>query len=114
MNTPTPSRATIRAQQRIARQLADIDYALPGSVVERMMRCGSHHCRCRAHPPQLHGPYLQWTRKLNGKTVTKMLSAEQLERYQPWLDNAQRLRKLVHDLETLTLQAVERAEGWGS
>lgn len=114
MTTPTPSRATARARQRIARQLATIDYALPGSIVTRMMRCGNRGCRCRADPPQLHGPYLQWTRKVDGKTVTRMLTAEQLQRYQPWLDNAQRLRKLVHQLETLTTQTVEHAQGWGS
>jgi hypothetical protein len=114
VNLPRPARADARAQQRIARQLAAIDYALPGSVVERMMRCGNHRCRCRADPPQLHGPYLQWTRKIDGKTATKMLSAEQFNRYQPWLDNAQQLRELVHELEALTTRAVERAEGWGS
>lgn len=115
MTTPTrPSRAATRAQQRIARELAQIDYALPGSIVTRMMRCGNRGCRCRADPPQLHGPYLQWTRKTDGKTVTKILTVEQLERYQPWLDNAHRLRELVHQLEALTLRAVERAEGWGS
>ena len=114
MSTPQPGRAIARAQQRIAAQLAEIDYALPGSVVTRMMRCGNRGCRCRADPPQLHGPYLQWTRKIDGKTVTRMLIAEQLHRYQPWLDNAQRLRELVHELETLTTRAAEQAEAWGS
>lgn len=114
MSTPRPGRASVRAQQRIAAQLAEIDYALPGSVVTRMMRCGNRGCRCRADPPQLHGPYQQWTRKIDGKTVTRMLTAEQVDRYQPWLDNAQRLRELVHELEALTTRAVERAEGWGS
>lgn len=114
MNTPRPSRASARAQQRITAQLAKIDYALPGSIVTRMMRCGNRGCRCRADPPQLHGPYLQWTRKIDGKTVTRILSTEQLDRYQPWLDNARRLRELVRELEALTTRAVEQAEGWGS
>jgi len=115
MPSPAPDRATRRAQQRIARQLATIDYALPGSVTERMMRCGSPRCaRCKHDPPELHGPYLQWSRKVHGKTVSKMLTPEQFERYQPWLDNARRLRELVTELEILTLHAVERAEGWGS
>lgn len=115
MTTPTPDRATRRARQRIARELARIDYALPGSVVERMMRCGSPRCaRCKTDPPQLHGPYIQWSRKVNGKTVSKMLSPEQAARYQPWLDNARQLRELVTELEALTTQTVEHAEGWGS
>ena len=103
-----------QTQQRIATELARIDWALPGSITTRMMRCGKKRCRCKNEPPELHGPYLQWTRTVDGKTVTKLLTAEQLDRYRPWLDNASRLRRLVHELETLTVRAVENAEGWGS
>jgi hypothetical protein len=102
------------ARQRIAAALASIDWALPGSVVERRMRCGKRNCRCKNDPPLLHGPYLQWTRTVDGKTVTKLLTPEQLSRYRPWLDNATRLRHLVTELEALTVQAVIGAEGWGS
>ncbi len=107
-----PSPAQRRAQQRLARQLADIGFALPGTISVRQMRCGKQRCRCKADPPQLHGPYIQWTRTVHGKTVTKLLAPEQLDRYQPWIDNARKLRELVTDLETLTVQAVHHAEGW--
>jgi hypothetical protein len=102
------------AQQRITSGLASIDWALPGSIVERRMRCGKQRCRCKHDPPQLHGPYIQWTRTVDGKTVTKLLTPEQLSRYQPWLDNAARLRDLVTELEALTIQAAKHAEGWDS
>ena len=102
------------AQQRITSGLAAIDWALPGSIVERRMRCGKRRCRCKNEPPQLHGPYIQWTRTVDGKTVTKLLTPEQLSRYQPWLDNAARLRTLVTALEALTVRAIKHAEGWGT
>jgi hypothetical protein len=108
----TPSPAHHRAQQRLARQLAEIDFALPGTISVREMRCGKKRCRCKADPPQLHGPYIQWTRTVHGKTVTKLLAPEQLARYQPWIDNARKLRQLTGDLEALTIQAVHHAEGW--
>ena len=114
MNPPQLDPVTQRAQQRIAAELSAIDFALPGSIVKRMMRCGKQHCRCKDDPPRLHGPYLQWTRKSNGKTVTKMLTVQQLDRYQDWLNNAGRLRRLVNELETLTIQTVKQTEGWGS
>jgi hypothetical protein len=102
-----------RRARRLRDELAGIDFVLPGSLVERRMRCGNPNCRCRADPPELHGPYLQWTRRgAHGKTVTRYLSAEQVERYQPWFDNARRLRSLVSELEELSLRIVERAEGW--
>ncbi|MDN5763990.1 MAG: hypothetical protein L0H41_16955 [Microlunatus sp.] len=103
-----------RTQRRIAAQLATIDWALPGTITERMMRCGKKGCRCGQGPPHLHGPYLQWTRTVNGKTVTKLLTREQLDRYQPWLDNARQLRALTSELEALTTQTVTDAEGWGA
>ena len=34
---------------------------LPGSLIERTMRCGKANCHCHAEPPELHGPYLQWS-----------------------------------------------------
>ena len=114
MHPPQPDPATLRTQQRIAAELSAIDFALPGSIAERMMRCGQRRCRCKDDPPRLHGPYLQWTRKTNGKTVTKMLTAQQLDRYQAWLDNASRLRRLISELEALTIETVRQAEGWGS
>jgi hypothetical protein len=96
----------------IARRLAEAGLAMPGSLTERSMRCGKPACRCAQDPPQLHGPYHQWTRKIDGKTVTVNLTAEQAARYQPWFANAQALRTLVSELEELTLRIASQAEGW--
>ena len=107
---PAVPNAERRARKRLAAALADIDFVLPGSIVVRHTRCGKTACRCRADPPELHGPYIQWTRKVEGKTVTRLLSPDQLERYQPGFDNARRLRELIAQLEALSLRATEQAE----
>lgn len=99
-------------QQRLATALAEIGFALPGSLLVRHMRCGKQTCRCKADPPQLHGPYYQWTRTAAGKTITRHLTTEQAQRYQPWFDNARRLRQLITELETLSTTIAERAEHW--
>jgi hypothetical protein len=108
----TPSRRKRPAARRLAAAIEEIDAVLPGSIVVRTMRCGKAACRCKDDPPTLHGPYIQWTRTVEGKTVTKYLSEEQLERYQPWFDNAKRLRELVNDLEAASLRDIEVTEGW--
>ena len=82
-----------------------------GSVVVRHTRCGKQRCACKEDPPALHGPYLQWTRTVKGKTVTRILTEEQLTRYQPWFDNAKRLKELVAKLEAASLHALEQTEG---
>ena len=81
---------------------------LSGSLVERLTRCGSTGCRCHADPPQLHGPYLTWTRKVDNKTVTRTLDTAQADALRPLLDNlSRRLRELTTELEALALQQVK-------
>jgi hypothetical protein len=108
--SPTPAQRTRAA--RIARELAALDFALPGTLADRMTRCGYANCRCHADPPRLHGPYHQWTRKKNGKTSTRILSDEQLADYQPWFDNHRRLRELIAELEELSLAIAEADPRW--
>lgn len=93
-------------------QLAELGFCLPGSLSTRKLRCGNPRCRCRADPPKLHGPYTYWTRKVGGRTVAQLLSAEQLDRYRPWIENDRRLRQLVAQLEALAIQTAQDAEGW--
>ena len=96
---------------RFTAQLTGLDYALPGTLARRFMRCGKTSCRCKAAPPTLHGPYLHWTRTVAGKTVTRSLTPDQARRYQAWFDNARRLRDLLGELEARSLRAFEDAEG---
>ena len=71
------------------------------------MRCRSPGCHCHADPPHLHGPYWFWTRKVEAKTVSRVLSAEQVDEYRSWSDTDRRLRALVRELEQIAIAAVE-------
>ena len=87
----------------LAAEIAGLGLPVPGSLVERSTRCGNVNCRCHADPPELHGPYLSWTRKVQGKTVTRTLSPVQAEQLRPMLENGRRLREIVAEQETLGL-----------
>ena len=67
MPKSTPALTDETDPRRLAAAIAAIDAVLPGSIVIRRMRCGKAACRCKADPPTLHGPYIQWTRKVAGK-----------------------------------------------
>ena len=103
MDSVSPTRRQQARSARIAAELASLGLALPGTLIERHVRCGKPGCRCHADPPALHGPYWQWTRKGAGKTVTRLVPDEQLDDYRQWLDNDRRLRALIAELEALTL-----------
>jgi hypothetical protein len=98
--------------RELTEQLTELGFCLPGSLSTRKLRCGNPRCRCRADPPQLHGPYTYWTRKVAGRTVAQLLSPEQAERYRPWIENDRRLRQLVRELEALAIDTAQTAEGW--
>lgn len=110
MTHPEPPQAWAATRRALADAMGHIDGVLPGSVVVRHVSCGKPRCACRADPPALHGPYIQWTRTVAGKTETRLLTEDQLARYQPWFDNARRIKDLVAKLETVSLKAVEQAE----
>ena len=89
-------RGADQARAAIQAALGQIGFALPGSITICRTRCGKARCACKADPPALHGPYIQWTRTVNSKTVTR------------------RLRALAAELEALSLTEMARAEGWAT
>ena len=99
----SPDRGQRARAARIAAELSAVGLALPGTLIQRHVRCGKPRCACHADPPALHGPYWQWTRKVAGKTITRLVPDEQVADYRQWIDNDRRLRALVAELEALTL-----------
>ncbi len=112
MTQDTDPHQQLRTQIHAA--IAALGPCLPGTISARRLRCGNPRCRCRDEThDQRHGPYHYWTRKISGKTASKLLSPQQAERYRPWLQNDKRLHDLVRELETLSIRAAQQAEGWG-
>lgn len=122
MGDPSGKGAVVRLSTEQRHELADIARelsaiarsgpALPGSIAERMTRCGRANCACHADPPRRHGPYFHWTRKVAAKTVGRWLSAEQAEDYRQLIDNGRRLRDLVARIESIGLEVAEADPRW--
>jgi hypothetical protein len=43
----------------------------------------------------MHGPYWQWTAKIESKTVTRRLSQSEAGIYQEWIVNDRQLRAII-------------------
>ncbi len=91
----------------LAAQIAQIGIIAAGSVTRRFTRCTSVGCRCNADPPTPHGPYWQWTAKVNGKTVTKRLTAQEAALYREWIGNDRRIRALLDQIRKVDAKAAE-------
>ncbi len=93
--------------RKLAAQLATIGLIHSGSVTRRYTRCATPGCKCHADPPQPHGPYYQWTAKINGKTVTRRLSESEAQLYQEWIANDRQLRRLIQQMRQIAAKAAE-------
>lgn len=94
-----------RRYRELARQLAGLGYIAAGSVAPRYNRCGKPNCGCHADPPRLHGPYYQWTAKINGKTVNKRLSEHEAALYTEWISNDRQIRALLTQMREVAAKA---------
>jgi hypothetical protein len=92
--------------EALKRQVGELAYVMPGSVVRRTKRCGHPGCQCHLGPEFEHGPYYQWTRKIQAKTVTRVLNPTEARLYQEFIRNGQRLRKLVSRMYEISGRAV--------
>ena len=88
-------------------KLTDIDFVLHGSVTKHYMKCGRAGCRCMSEQPVLHGPYHDWTRRVDGKTVTVRLTEAQAGIISEWIRNMRRVEEIVSEIEKLTLKAAK-------
>jgi len=100
---------TQKNYQQLQRALAGIGYFRRGTLLKRFMACGKPGCACQATPPRLHGPYYQWTRKVDGKTVTVRLSREQADLMAGWIATGRELDRIVAEMERISLQVTDRA-----
>jgi hypothetical protein len=96
-----------RRHRELTAQIAEIGIVAAGSVTCRYTRCTSVGCRCNADPPTPHGPYWQWTAKVNGKTVTKRLTDREAQLYQAWIGNDRRIKTLLNQIRKVDAKAAD-------
>jgi hypothetical protein len=97
-----------RRYTALQQQIAQLGFFRRGTLGRIFQRCGKSGCRCMADPPQLHGPYMQWTRKVAGKTVTVRVPPPQIELFQEWIANSRQLDRLLVVMQKISLRATER------
>jgi len=92
----------------LKRSIGELGYFRYGSLTRRFMPCGKPGCRCQAVPPELHGPYYQWTRKVDGKTVTVRLTRSQARLLDTWIAQGRRLDRILAQMQRVSHRATDR------
>ena len=90
------------AYAALRRELADAGFLWVGTVLHQLQICGKPSCSCRKDKSLRHGPYYVWTRKVRGKTVTRMLTEAEGRLYTEWIQNRRRLDRTITRMMSLS------------
>ena len=89
--------------REIAAQVADIGFIASGSLDPALHPL--RHRACHADPPRRHGPYWQWTAKVNAKTIPRRITPTEADLYQEWIANDRHLRHLTTQMRDIAAMA---------
>lgn len=92
---------------QIKTELAQLGPLRPGHLSQQYNVCGTPGCRCKAEPPEKHGPYYQISYTWQGKSSSQFVRRENLTAVQQQLRNYQRLRALLDEWIGLGLAAAK-------
>lgn len=70
---PDPLSAFVDDRSTLLQQISELGDFQPGSITSASRRCGSSSCHCAKLNDPGHGPHVQLTQKIDGKTVTRNL-----------------------------------------
>ena len=88
-------RSLERQIEKVKQDLMRLDRLRMGSLSEQYNVCGTPGCRCKASPPEKHGPYYQLSYTRKGKSTTRFIRKPNLAVVKRQLRNYARLRSLV-------------------
>jgi len=92
----TRREATLERQiEKVQRDLVALGDLRPGSLSTQYNVCGTPGCRCKATPPEKHGPYYQVSYTRKGKSSTKFVKQKDLPAVRKQLENYARMKFLT-------------------
>lgn len=96
---------------RLKSKITSKEQILKGSIAKRYKQCGRLNCRCREDRKYWHGPYWIWTRKENGKTVTKTLNNNQAVLVKKAIKEMKDINLIIEKWKEQSLREIEKISG---
>lgn len=90
---------------KLRKELTDFEYILQGTINAAYLKCGKKQCICHKDPDKKHGPYYILTRKIKGKTVTKIFSKEKANFLNIYLKKYNDVIKVIRKISKYSDQA---------
>ena len=93
--------------EEIKRQIVDLGDLRPGSISEQYNVCGKKGCRCKANPPEKHGPYYQLSYTRKGKSKSVFVKNENVPEVKRQVENYRLLKSLVERWVDISIELAD-------
>jgi hypothetical protein len=93
--------------RELTTRLEKIGFIWGGSIQTQWVRCGKPGCACAENPENRHGPYVYWTTKKQGRTVTRLLHSPEAEVLAEWVKNRQEVDRILQEMKQLSHRALK-------
>jgi len=95
--------------RKLSAKLSEIGFIWPGNIQRRYLTCGKPYCACKKDPEARHGPYAYWTSKEAKKTVSRLLSPQEADLMEEWIENRRKLEKIILQMKKLSQKSFDVA-----
>ncbi len=107
MNTTRNPERLEQRRGEIRAELSSIGDLRPGSLVGRYRKCGKPNCHCAREDRGGHGPSWSLTRRVGGKTITRIIPPTALAQTKEQIAEYKRLRRLTQELVEVSEEICE-------
>jgi hypothetical protein len=99
-------RALRRRTRQIRAAIETLTLVCSGTLSTRTKVCGHKTCRCAADPTARHGPYYEWTRRVDGRYRHSVVSPQQAELLERGIANYREIQRLLRLWEAETAATI--------
>tara|TARA_A100000164_G_C21409143_1_gene541308 strand:- start:198 stop:533 length:336 start_codon:yes stop_codon:yes gene_type:complete len=98
--------------EAIKYKLLNLGSLHPGKISQQYTVCNKSNCACKSKiNPKKHGPYYQLSYSVKGKSSTRFIKPEDIDKVQQYIDNYNEMKELLSDLSELYVNQF-KSTGW--
>jgi hypothetical protein len=91
-------------KNQIFNQISSLDNFRQGSFSPRYRKCGKPYCHCAQEGAKGHGPLWLVTRSVNGKTVSKTIPEDRVEKTFEQIESFHTFKDLIHQYTEINIK----------
>ena len=104
MNQVTTIESLHSKKKQILQTISELGVFRQGSLSPRYRKCGKPYCHCAKEGSKGHGPLWMVTRAVEGKTVSKAIPPERVEKTFEQIETFHRFQDLIREYTEVNIK----------